>query len=47
MSVIIFIGINVIYIYNHNRLIISLIVIIGSMIRSNNCNSNINCDDNS
>ena len=39
MSVIVFVDIN------HNELI-SLIILIGLIIRSNNCNSNINCDNN-
>ena len=45
MSVFLFIGINVINIYNNNIvLMISLIILISLTI---SCNSSINCDDNS
>ena len=47
MSFIVFVGINVIDIYNNNELIISLIILIDLMICCNNCNSYINFDDNS
>ena len=47
MSVIVFVGININQIYNKNELMISLIILIGLMISSNNCNCYINCDDNS
>ena len=43
MSVIVFVGINVINIYNNNELMISSRDL---TISSNNCNSNFNCDDN-
>ena len=46
MSVI-FVGITVINIYNNKELKMSLIILIGLTISSNNCNSNINYDDNS
>ena len=47
MSVIVFVGIDVINIYNNNELMISLIILISLTISSNNCNSNINYDNNS
>ena len=39
--------ITVINIYDNNELMMSLIILIGLTISSNNSNSNINCDDNS
>ena len=47
MSVVVFIGIDVINIYNYSELMISLITLIGLTISNNNCKSNINSDDNS
>ena len=46
MSAIVFVGIDIINIYNdNNRLMTSLTILIGLMINSNNCNNNINVDD--
>ena len=39
MSVNVFVGINVFNIYNNNEMMISLIILIGLMNSSNNCNS--------
>ena len=47
MSVIVFVGVNVINIYNNNELMISLSILIGLMICRINCNNNIYCNDNS
>ena len=47
MFVIVFVSINVINIYNNNKLMISLIILTGLMIRINNPNNGINYDDNS
>ena len=44
MSVIVFVNIYVINIYNNNQLMISLLILIGLMINTNNCSGNINCD---